>query len=244
MDYKGIYYPDGENFLVINQLKDNPDDIDLFIDFYHQVYYWKNNRLVENDIIELLNMNWDYEFSDKDCTFILAWKSGGINHQKSDVEIKCCKGWDLNLLEGKLCRESVRFFGVSDIINDFRKKIAKEKDEKEVLLDVYSDTLKKLGGLKMHIGPTFATALMYVASKGAIPIYDQFVGRALDYITDYKLNMKDYVLTNDRNNGYSVFYSYIIDIFKKQYDNRESEMKRWRAVDQALWAYGHIYCMR
>ena len=248
MGYNGVYCPDGEHFLEEKLLKDNPEGIKRFVDFYQHIYYWKNNRSVEKEIIKLLKKDWNIDFTDEDCFWILAWKCGGINHQESNDTIATCKNWSSTRIEGMLCREKVCFKGVSKTINEFRNKITKEsiineKLEKEVL-DLYADTLNKLSELKMHIGPTYATALLYVASRGTIPIYDQYAGRALDYITNFKLNMKSYVLTSDSNNGYADYFYYIRDIFNKEYENRYSDVESWRAVDQALWAYGHNYCIR
>lgn len=240
MWFKDVLFPDGSRMFDENTSQDELYCKEEFIKFYKQVYYWKNNIFVERRIIDLLNK--DDEFSDDDCFLILAWKCGGINHLKSeDNNIIYNFGWDQPSKTRKLKGKIINYSGLCNIINAFRKEV-KQGGNIKVL---YSQQLDIFKNLEKRIGPTYATTLMYFASKGKMPIYDQFAGRAMDAICNKPLK-NDYVLTYDGGQRYFTFFEDITREFKDEYINRNKNrnMEKWREVDQALWAYGHVLCLR
>ena len=54
MGFERVKYPDGSLFIMKDSIKDKVDIKRRFIDFYSQLYYWKNNSSVEKIILSLL----------------------------------------------------------------------------------------------------------------------------------------------------------------------------------------------
>lgn len=221
-----FYLPDG----ITEISKDN------FIDFYSQLYYWKNSKFVEQRILDILVKGINYidekNFID-DIFIIMAWKTGHIKHKKSENKecIEFYSQWNQDNHEMVFHKKNtVNCSEICKLIMDYRKD-NKEKNIKE-FLSVFKDN-------KMHIGPVYTLTLWYFITGGAEPIYDKYARYAI-----WNIMGEDDELPKDPSfeNIYKIYSEYskrIKNVFDIEYKEREKDMITWRKVDQALWAYGH-----
>ena len=91
---------------------------------------------------------------------------------------------------------------------------------------------------------TSSITLLFFLSKGHYPIYDKYAHIALKVILermDYKEVVTDKALNCEFHNGtkkylddYKTYIEKLESIFGKEYATD-------RRIDQALWAYGHLF---
>lgn len=209
-----FYYPDG------TEIKDTPE----FIRFYSRVYYYQNRNLkLEKRMGEILAKD---EMSNEDVFDILRWKIGAktYDREKGDVTNQ----W--------------KTINSNDVYN----KINKQKEYGAI------ETLTKLRECK-GIGAVYAITILFFLSSGEYPIYDKFAHIALKAIGDSK-EFYDIILEKDLKNEINVDLNNnsknnkkIFDGYSEYYIKRlnaifgENEYKNTREIDQALWAYGHLF---
>lgn len=174
------------------------DSIEEFIRFYNQCYYISTSHWVETEIEHILQKD---KKTAEDFFNIFAWKTGKINHHKSEESKKFCytvsKGredkaeWYFDLNNGEAI--AITRYGV----------IAKDKDGKLVPHKLYKyleyltrinnsqkrapGILKELMGqddivVPKGIGTVYLITFLYFITKGYEPIYDVFAMTALDAI--------------------------------------------------------------
>ena len=173
----------------------------------YQKYYYLKNDFEQEKTI-IKYLEKNDALSEKEISVILSWKAG-----KDLDEI------DYTYLTG--------------LVNQFKNEIRKSKYD----FETYKKWVVKLQKAHNCIGKTYATTLMYFASNGTYPIYDQFAAKALDRLIGEE-KYKDYIL--DSYSKYNRYVGIITSEFKDIYDARIENIEEWRAVDQALWAYGHL----
>ena len=174
------------------------DSIDEFIRFYNQCYYISTSCWVETEIEHLLQKD---KKSAQDFFNIFAWKTGKINHHKSEES----KGFCYTLSKDREDKAEWYFNpGKREAIAITRSGvIAKDKDGKldphklyeylEYLTRINNsekrapDILKELMGqddivVPNGIGTVYLITFLYFITKGYEPIYDVFAMAALDAI--------------------------------------------------------------
>ena len=220
-----FYYPNG----------DECESVDAFITFYSRSYYASNSISAEKKAIELLEKQGNGGIlTEEDLFFILAWKSGGIIHEKyrsiSENEYK--KGWDKEGDSYKINQKVIDIKGIKDQI---------DKQQKNSSLKAYLDALSNVDGL----GNTYITALAYFATGGEILIYDRFVDRArVAILNQYRPDSKCVIEGAELSNIMGVCSKTCIkrheQYMKDMYKIFEDRYKE-RSVDQAMWSYGHLF---
>lgn len=129
-----------------------------------------------------------------------------------------------------------------ELKKDF-EKITYDENAKNFL-----DKIKNIDG----VGSTYMITLLFFASKGEYPIYDQFADKALWAIKEDKKphsKVDGYKVLPDKKSNY--FSKYKDD--KDSYCNRLNEVAKdlneeykgctneYRRIDRALWVYGHMF---
>lgn len=195
-------------------------NISEFIEFYSQVYYYQNRNLELEDRIEKI-LEKD-EISNENVFDILRWKIGAKTFDKD-------KGTVTNQWKTINSKEVY-------------EKITKCKKDDAIAL---MNTLRQCKG----IGAVYAITILFFLSAGNYPIYDRFAHIALKEIGDLKAfneTISDKELKEEINVD-SVKNDKIFDGYSKYYIKRlndifgENEYKNNRKIDQALWAYGHLF---
>lgn len=211
MKFEYVFYPDETKMFKIRELKDDDTKRKVFIDYYKKLYFLNNSIDDEKKIISILKKKVD--LTEDEIKHILVWKD-----------------------KKKFCNDKkTKYEDILSDVNDFKACI---KGDLEYNIEKYMNCLNKLV-TKDNIGSTYATTLMYFASNGTYPIYDQFAAKAVAALND-KFEYIDYTLPDKPQKRYKEFVEGILEIFSKEYKKREEDILIWRAVDQALWAYGHI----
>ena len=196
-----------------------------FVKLYSDIYYWRNSIFVEEKIFDLLYKN---KLSPRDVFDILAWKTGKINHKKSEQNKKMIyyKGWREDDLKATIYSNEIE-------INKIYEALEKISDQSiSSYIEAFSSNIS-------GIGPVYALTLRYFISKGSEPIYDKYARMALWSILDKKRGCKSEPTFNNIEKVYKSYKDMIIEVFEEEYNNRNDNPNKWRQVDQALWAYGH-----
>ena len=253
-----FYYPDRTK---ISSLK-------AFVDFYSNEYFrdcfkkscdspdgdsiphikglHRCSRIVECKVEEIRKKEDPLNLAE--LPLLLAWKIGKIAHKKSDDEKKVvfASDWETHNNNDEYCvsfsiprkhQKQTQTISCCDIIQCINKYPAfsiKKKDSILPSLDnqtiCFLEDLTKING----IGPTYAITILYFASKGIFPIYDRFADKAITAICKGLEPYSDFSISTMTNkNCFSLYQSYIEKIKMLNIYNRE--------LDQALWAYGHLF---
>lgn len=192
-------------------------DQEHFIDFYSNVYFYLNRNIQFEDEIEALIPK--DSLTEHDLMEILKWKLGVPQYDGYILKTQY-QTIDASALVQKLSGPKP-----SDICaDDFLREIAE--------------------GQYNGIGPVYAITLLFFLSKGRYPIYDKYAHIALKVILermDYKEVVTDKALNREFHNGtkkylddYKTYIEKLESIFGKEYATD-------RRIDQALWAYGHLF---
>lgn len=193
-------------------------------------------KSVENRIMSILSNGIK---SPDDIFDILAWKTGRIKQKcyKDNQELEYFSGCDKNQLKLKvygrcihLCNYSLRIIeSIPGIINKVN-----EGDLKGAFETFLSEA-------PAGIGSVYAIALLFFITKGELPIYDQYAMKALMMINPSAgISYRTLPSKSNRNfydrlvNDYTEYISLLESVYKTEY-------KKCRAIDRALWVYGHKY---
>ena len=100
---------------------------------------------------------------------------------------------------------------------------------------VMFDKLNAIQGL----GPVYSATLLFFKSKMDYPIFDKYACVALDAVTQENEIMTkiNYIYHSDSQmfwKSYLIYIEKLVSVFGTTY-------KENRTVDQALWAYGHLF---
>lgn len=217
----------------------------------------RNSKRVECQIESILYNGIDNAF---DLKKVLAWKIGKIKHRCSEDSIKTggsivyAKDWeDADSL-------AVSRYGKAFDINVLYRKIAEEisahKDgvREDTISNEYLQKL--LDELKLHsstgIGTVYLITLLYFICHGKrVPIYDRFASMALSAIMGHTKPQPvsrgktevDYIILPEKNSEkFSTVMSNEMAAYKEEIDCIfGDEYYENRKIDQALWAYGHLF---
>lgn len=127
--------------------------------------------------------------------------------------------------DNKSVKTRYNVISVSEITKKYNETKGKSKEE------IFHELIKIKG-----IGPVYAITLLYFISKAEYPIYDNFADIALQAITDkdsWKNTYNDKTIYSWKN--YEEYKKTIFEIFG------DKEYQKNRKIDQALWAYGHLF---
>lgn len=213
-----FYLPDGKTKISKEE----------FISMYSNFYYMTNSFYVEEKVCSFLEKLKNIELDENMLFDILAWKTGNINHFKSQQKQKI-------IYKGKWKKDSLMAYDYNKPLNiskilDLLKNI-KNKNDLSEYIEIFRNN-------KVNIGPVYAVTLMYFLTSGDKPIYDRFAQYAIWDITNSEKKNKD-ISFNNIEDEYNTYKSNIFDIFDEEYNNRHKDLLKWRKVDQALWTYGH-----
>lgn len=210
------FYPDGKTLF---------DSKDAFVDFYSNIYYWKNSKFVEDEMTKIFEKQDSLNVGD--IFDILAWKTGKIKHHKSEIEkqIMYSKGWDKEKLTTLLYNYSFDIANITDKIQEIGKGCRDIQTYMNAF--VKSDT---------HIGPVYAVTLMSFNTQGKELIYDRFAHYALKKIVK---EFREYEEPSYGNMPkiYGEYKEVIVQEFEDYV--KDKDILKIRKLDQALWAYGH-----
>lgn len=212
-----FYYPDGQ----IIQDEHQKSAKEIFIEFYSKIYWYLcNDWQLENRIKGILRLG----CHDKnDLVDIFKWKTGAMSADYENGIV------------------STRWNSVD--INEIFEIIKNVDGICDKSLPVLLTDLMSCQGY----GAVYALTVVFFVSKGQYPIYDKYAHIALIMINSQK-NFNSIITDTDRKkefnydslDGQTVYDDYInykeslTDVFG------EIWMKN-RAVDQALWTYGHLF---
>lgn len=146
-----------------------------------------------------------------DIKTILSWKMGGLFKLQPDND---------NI--AKLRSHTVNLNDLFAFVNSYTGKD----------LIINSTNIKGLG-------PVYATALLFFKSKMKYPIFDKYAYVALNAIIN----------ENDLSVEQTYRYQSNLEKFWNEYKTYQANLKRVfggkyktdRTIDQALWAYGHLF---
>ncbi len=212
-----------------------------FIEFYNYCYYLNNSKNTEDYIDNLLNKGIKTQ---EEAFRILAWKFGKIDHKKSNYLQKFEYEKNTSFIKKKLITEYGKNVGDkegSDIERLLEKMI--ELSQKYTGSNI-AEIVEELQNININnIGTVYLITMLYFITKGEYPIYDRFAQMALIGIKEDKkigepikcpkLPEKDKLNQILDENG-----SYL------QYKKNLEELgysKDDRALDRALWVYGHLF---
>ncbi len=205
--------------------KDNPDAIDIF-----KILAWKAGKIDIKKSKETKRI----EYVDK-------WNEG-VSFQIQDYPVVTWEKYEL------VAKDIITIW--SNYRNDNDASSAWE-----ALVELAIDTHK---GAMKGIGPVILVTLLFFITKGDYPIYDRF---AMSSLIVWKLNQQGINIPTGTiisgcglpskekpeelkallNSGKYVDYIQLLkQLCSKEYKN-EDNWKNERAVDQALYVYGHFY---
>lgn len=195
-----------------------------FIRLYSNIYYYTNRIKgveYEKSIYEIL-MDKDDKNNCKSKELLkkcLEWKTGGIfNGDELQVYSSNSK------------------ININEVIKAIKNSNIGEPED-------FIKNLLTVNGIA-HV---YAITLLFFASNGEYPIFDRFAYAALKAIENKNKirtlvpNDDTNILTNGSENAHNIYKAYkeyyikrIEGLFGKSY-------KTDRRIDQALWAYGHMF---
>lgn len=199
-----------------------------FLQFYSDLYYWRNSKYVEDEILKIFECK---TLSEQNIIDILAWKSGKINHSLSTLNNKIeyyDNYWNKEKNEVNIYGKAINVSSVKYLFDTI------EDDMVCSYVDAFKDG-------KSGIGPVYALTLRFFATGGKEPIYDSFSRKALWSIRKEIEGPRSDPSFNNIVKIYNVFLKMIKEEFENEYSNRECRPDIWRRVDQALWTYGHCF---
>lgn len=231
-----------------------------FVEKYSDEYFKRNSKNIE-DYIERKNLK-----NGTIDLYVVAWKAGRLK-ASSEGEIFSYKDLDLNDFKYKDTDGYKNGYGrkvdkalleyLKDLKSeDFKEEVAKEtnafeKGEFEEKVNcfhkVYDDFLKAMPAVYIKNGeekklPNFGSVyiinLIYFATKGIMPIYDQFAHRAVKALYADISPDKIYVgpaPDKEETDKVVALYREYMWLLDKVF----GEISIKRETDQALWAYGH-----
>lgn len=182
-----------------------------FLKIYSNIYFYENPLSLEESITPILNDGISNEY---DIDTILSWKLGDLFKPITSI------------VEGKH-EAMVRSYKVNlqTVYN-----IVIEKNGKDLF-----NAAAQIKGL----GPIFTTTLLFFKSQMRYPIVDKFAYVALNAI------MKEDKITVPQE----YHYQPNPEMFWKKYEDYQKDLNTVfgkayqtdRTIDQALWAYGHMF---
>lgn len=210
-----FYYPDGSKIC----------DKEGFIDFYSKVYYIQNLNKKREDAIESILRS--PVLKPDDIVAILKWKVG-----------------DKNVDDPEVIRGQFTTIVPTEISNDL-------SGNKKETLSKYESNVKLLEKLMSYekIGPVYAITLLFFLTCGEYPIYDQYAHYALlaiceekyDFTSTIEKKVKDLEFHADSAKPEQVYSEYQMNYIARLKKVFGEDYKVDRRIDQALWAYGHLF---
>lgn len=234
-----FYYQDGNRIA----------SVEKFIDLYSKDYYLKkpgervlvhrlrrSSEYIEDEITRILdNGIKNNDEGKREVAMIIAWKTGKIDHVKSQEKKNFVYTNDWQNAEQL---EGVNIMGKYPI-KDAVEYIVREKDElaKKDPPDFLNELKDK--SIFNGIGTVYMTTLLYFLTHGTYPIYDRFAHQAAKAIY-LGINPNDVYIgfapdkskTNEFLKMYNEYCWLLSQIFGAYKISREQ--------DQALWVYGHV----
>lgn len=218
--------------------KDNQEiDLITFLSTYEKDYYAdseskiprnKSSYYIENKINYILKNG----IKPDDILFIIAWKTGAINHAASSSSVVYNKDFNksLKFIPNRKVLDVSEF--IDYILLNFNELISlscKPKILFETLLSNSPD----------NFGSTYVLTLLYFFTNGFMPIYDNYAERALlanqnNILPNGTVNIKS--ITSNSNSAWKKYMEYsqmLVDVFGEEYRDRK--------VDRSLWVYGHYF---
>ena len=195
-----------------------------FVDFYRDKYYEMIDDFDEEEKIkDILKKD---RLTVADICDILCWKIPAIiNPDKKHVTHSIYASRVIP------CESICKFLP--------DRPVSSEDDARELV--------KKVNSLK-YMGPVYALTILYFASKGKYPIYDQFAHIALMKIKDGSdfdsvINKKNRIDPEFDTSKCidKIFYQYNKNYVSRIRDIFGDAYTKSRDIDQALWAYGHFF---
>lgn len=195
-----------------------------FIRLYSNIYYY-TNRLkgaeYEKSIYEIL--------IDKDDKNIC----------KSKESLKKCLEWKTG---GKFNGDELQVYSNNSKIN-INEVIKAIKNSNISEPEDFIKNLLTVNGIA-HV---YAITLLFFASNGEYPIFDRFAYAALKAIENKNKirtlvpNDDTNILTNGSENAHNIYKAYKEYYIKRIEGLFGESYKTDRRIDQALWAYGHMF---
>lgn len=205
-------------------------------------------RKIENSIVDILKKE---QWEQNDVFRILAWKTGSINHKKSQAEHRFVykKGWDEKNNTMKFHQYDIS----SDEFASLANSVIKLKEDYNNSIDAKAVWLKLLEITKdiKGIGTVYLITILFFVTYGEYPIYDRFAMSSLLVLLSSKRGIdtpmgtqiilekmpgKDSLKAKELlENSVYTRYIYLLKHFFKD------EWKTNRAIDRALWVYGHYF---
>lgn len=122
---------------------------------------------------------------------------------------------------------------------------------KKETLSKYESNVKLLEKLMSYekIGPVYAITLLFFLTCGEYPIYDQYAHYALlaiceekyDFTSTIEKKVKDLEFHADSAKPEQVYSEYQMNYIARLKKVFGEDYKVDRRIDQALWAYGHLF---
>ena len=277
-DEKGEQLPSGLSIEILNPDESSKEtkklDVKDIITKYNNYYFIDKNidddcpqgiiqssEWAELQVIGLIRPEQRKQWDEKSVKQILAWKTGKIDHKKTEEEKKLnyVKGWRENSLAVQLPNQqpmdTTVFLGLSKIVIDLHKDYCENKNEKDVwteLLAYVNDN--NIAGL----GSVYLITLLFFITNGKCPIYDRFAMAALASFVINKeegSNVPDGAiirgcglpgrksedannLLSDPDSKYVKYQQLLKDFFG---DDWNRDIDKSRDIDRALWVYGHKF---
>lgn len=226
-------------------------DVQEFIEFYNQAYYWSSKekpvikglkrtaKCIEEEIDHILKNGIENKL---DVVKILAWKIGKIKHPDSQELNSFCyaKDWkDAELFQAKRYKKDMPLNNICTYIlqNITELELTAQKDPQGLFEQLYNQNW-------YGIGPVYCYTLLYFLSKGKHPIYDQFAEIALTAIKkgidpSQKIRYNAPETKKEYIKRYSKYEENLTNIFNQVYCAAISSQDR--SLDRALWVYGHLF---
>ncbi len=205
-------------------------------------------KLLENEDSVMYKDTWE----PIDVFNILAWKTGNINHQRSNEIIHYKNGWHADI-EKNAYKLKLRSFDLEgDGFREFANRINNLRNQyiqNPESCDVF-DCLMKEGGNTKGLGTVYLITLLFFITKGKYPIYDRFAMAALlslllnengkyvslgdSIIQKTNLPEKREIKKLQDIKLYSNYIGLLYHFFGNAW-------KENRDIDRALWVYGHFF---
>ena len=273
-------YERTEKVIKLKSFSVEPFSIDRqeFLELYSNDYFLGREKYIckgiprscewiEADITGLLTKE---DWSDADIIHMLAWKMGRINHKDSIYPnyVFTGNGWSdgsKDELAANNRKGKINIKPLVQNIREFRNEYTNNKDNYD---NNTENLLKRLRGILdvdgkqeiTGIGSVYLITILFFASHGYYPIYDQFAMKALEaldkgsvpgdniplrYLPDKNDDAFLKILTPrkpDKDNAPA--YLQYIRLLEKYFKDDKIDYRKpedCRIVDQALWVYGHRF---
>jgi hypothetical protein len=215
-----------------------------FVKYWSPIYRELNTKSYPDDVYDYFLINKYSEFNREKLIWMGAWKWDMIKSKSPTLESGVLEQYEFKKGWKQKAKKEYPIYKHADI------QLLKDINSMSVQSNRLTETSKAFESIskKHRVGMVNAVFLLHIADRLQYPIYDQFVHRALDYLSGgvsikFIRSRKAHEQTTYKHiyeymHGYKAFFDHLSTKIDQIRIEESEKLSCKRDLDKALWAFG------